>query len=214
MKREALAILSSGTLLPHREYGNPTFLDPAGADLSRANDGEVPLLAVHNPDEMIGHVRNAWRSAGLLKATLRFENTLEGRIAFERLESGEVRGVSIGTGVIDPNDIKVVDARGHEHAFDEHEWRQYWQDPSLILHIKRWRLVEVSITPRPLDRGAVAYPINDEARRVRRRMEVLQRQALEHDGDDLVVRRELIRYGDGLRVRMPPKYQVDPPQGR
>jgi hypothetical protein len=53
MRREALAILSTGALLPHREFGNAEYLDPVGADFSRANDGEVPLLSAHDPDEPI-----------------------------------------------------------------------------------------------------------------------------------------------------------------
>src|SRR4029077_2504979 len=141
-------------------------------DLSRANDdGEVPLLSVHDPEEPIGYVRRAGRSAGLLKATLPFDSgTPEGHAAFERLCSGEVRGVSVGTKFY-PNDVVVVDAHGREHPFDLQEWRQYWQPADSILHIKQWQLTEVSMTPRPLDRGAIARPISHEARRIRQRKE-------------------------------------------
>lgn len=38
-------------------------------------------------------------------------------------------------------------------------------------------------TDRPLDRGAIARPINHEARRIRRRMEERQRRALDRDDD-------------------------------
>jgi phage head maturation protease len=179
MKREAIAILSSGTLLPHKEFGNLTYLDLAGVDLSRA---DVPLLSAHDPEEQIGHVRDAWRSDGVLKATLRFDSTLEGRAAFERLQTGEVCGVSVGS-VTRPEDISVVDGNnGRESAFNEREWREYWQDRASILHVKRWKLVEVSMVERPADRLAVARPINREAQRIRRRMEARQRSLIRDGG--------------------------------
>jgi phage head maturation protease len=173
MKREALAVLSSGALVPHKEFANPTYLDLGGVDLSRANDGDVPLLSAHDPAQPIGYVRDAWRADGVLKATLRFDSTVEGRAAFERLQTGEVRGVSVGS-FMQPGNITVVDADGHEHDFIEPDWRQYWQPRDSILHVKRWTLVEVSMVEQPADRLAIARPINHEAQRIRRRMEARQ----------------------------------------
>jgi phage head maturation protease len=184
-------------MVPHREYHNPVYLNPTGVDLSRANDGEVPLLSAHDPEKPVGFVVQAWRSKGLLKATLRFDSTLDGRAAFEQLESGEVRGVSVGS-FTRSDDITVVDRNGRESDFDEKEWRQYWQDPASILHVKRWTLLEVSMVEKPADKFAVARPISHEARRIRRRMQAQQR-SLDRDDDD-----------DGLLLRaiMPSSRQI------
>jgi phage head maturation protease len=169
-------------MVPHREYHNPVYLDPLGVDLSHVNDNRaVPLLCAHDPEKLIGYVRTAWRSSGLLKATLRFDDSFEGRLAFEQLETGEVRGVSIGT-LMRAADIVEVDRDGREHDFDEREWKEYWQDPASILHVKRWTLLEVSMVERPADKFAVAKPISPDARRVRRQMEARQR-SLDRDDD-------------------------------
>jgi phage head maturation protease len=197
MRREAQAIISSGALVPHKEFGNPVWLDPTGVNLSRTNDGEVPLLSAHDPEKPVGFVVQAWRSSGSLKATLRFDSTLDGRAAFEQLETGEVRGVSVGS-FTRSDDITVVDRNGRESDFDEREWRQYWQDPASILHVKRWTLLEVSMVEKPADKFAVARPISHEARRIRRRMQAQQR-SLDRDDDD-----------DGLLLRaiMPSSRQI------
>jgi phage head maturation protease len=181
MRREAQAIISSGALVPHKEFGNPVWLDPTGVDLSRANDGEVPLLSAHDPEKPVGFVVQAWRSKGLLKATLRFDSTLDGRSAFEQLETGEVRGVSVGS-FTRSDDITVVDRNGRESDFVEREWKEYWQDPASILHVKRWTLLEVSMVEKPADKFAVARPISHEARRIRQRMQAQQR-SLDRDDD-------------------------------
>jgi phage head maturation protease len=206
MKREAIAVISSGALVKASKgiNHNPTYLNPTGVDLSRANDGEVPLLSAHDPEKPIGYVRKAWRSVGLLKATLRFDSTLEGRTAFEQLESGEVRGVSIGS-IWRTEDVTVVDRDGRESDFDEREWKEYWQDPSDVLHVKRWTLLEVSMVEKPADKFAVAKPINQEARRARRRMEARQRQALDRDdGCDVILMRmldpRLVHYGSSGEI--------------
>ena len=109
-------------------------------------------------------------------------STLDGRAAFEQLETGEVRGVSVGS-FTRSDDITVVDRNGREWAFDEKEWRQYWQDPASILHAKRWTLLEVSMVEKPADKFAVARPISQEPRRIRRRTQAQQR-SLDRDDDD------------------------------
>jgi phage head maturation protease len=157
MKRRALAILSSGALVPHRQWRNLTYLDLSGADLSRAG---IPLLSAHDPDHVVGSVRLAWVSDGLLKGLLCFDGSRDGRDAFERLESGAVRGVSVGTDTIDPDDIVVIDGQGRARAFDERDWADNWQDPAAILYIRRWGLRECSLTSRPADGLAIAHPIS------------------------------------------------------
>ena len=198
MRREAQAIISSGAFVPHKEFGNPVWLDPTGVDLSRANDGEVPLLSAHDPEKPVGFVVQAWRSKGLLKATLRFDSSLEGRCAYEQLETGEVRGVSVGS-FMRSEDISVVDAFGRECAFDEKEWRQYWQDPASILHVKRWTLLEVSMVEKPADKFAVARPIT-EAQRVRARMQARQQRSLDREDEDDggLLLRSILPYGQTL----------------
>jgi phage head maturation protease len=189
MRREAQAIISSGAFVPHGKYqNNKTFLDPTGVDLSDVNDRqEVPLLSAHDPEKPIGYVRRAWRSKLLLKATLRFDSSPEGRAAFEQLETGEVRGVSVGT-FWRYDDITVVDDRGFERAFDAREWEEFWQCPTDILHVKRWKLLEVSMVEKPADKFAIARPINREAQRARRRMEERQRRSLDRDDDGMLLR--------------------------
>jgi hypothetical protein len=170
VRRDALAVLSSGLPLPHPVFGNKMLLDLAGCDLSRAAAGHVPVMDAHRP-ELLGHVRAAWVEHGRLLGELRFDNTRAGRAAFERLPNG----VSIGTDNIRSDDISVVDAFGREHDFDVREWLTYHQDPSLILHARCWELLEVSMTESPADHGAIARPINRAARRIRRRMAEAQR---------------------------------------
>jgi hypothetical protein len=181
---EAIAVLSSGALVPHREFGNPTFLDISGCE----HGDSVPLLDAHRHADLLGRVRDIWVEGGQLKATLRFANTAAGCAAFSQLPNG----VSIGTSS-DSNDVAVVDAMGRERDFDEREWRLYHQDPSAILHAKRWRLLEVSMTTRPADRGAIARPSNRVAQRIRRRMEERQRRA--DDDSGLLLRSIMPRRG-------------------
>jgi hypothetical protein len=155
----------------------------------------------------LAYVTEVWAEGGMLKGTLRIDNTLARRTAFEQLPNG----VSIGT-TSDTKDVVVVDTTGRERDFDEREWRLYHQDPSAILHVKRWRLLEVSITDRPADRGAIARPFNREVRRIRLRMEAAQRRALDREDDDdgLLLRAIMPRSGtilcgapEPLQLRMP-----------
>jgi hypothetical protein len=188
MKREALAILSSGALVPDRKFGNRCLLDIHGCE----HNGDVPLLDAHRADELLGHVTDVWVENFVVKGTLRF-TTLAGRRAFEELPSG----VSIGS-TFKQDDVVVVNRDGGLEDFDAREWREYHQDPAAVLHVKRWTLLEVSLTDRPADRGAIARPINREARRIRRRMQAQQR-SLDRDDDD-----------DGLLLRaiMPSSQQI------
>jgi hypothetical protein len=138
---------------------------------------DVPLLGGHRADELLGHVKDVWVENFVVKGALRF-TTLEGRRAFEELQSG----VSIGS-TFHQDDVVVVNRDGGLEDFDAREWCEYHQDPAAILHVKRWTLLEVSMVDRPLDRGAIARPVNQEARRIRRRMEERQRRALDQDDD-------------------------------
>jgi hypothetical protein len=174
MKREALAILSTGALLRHREFGNRCLYDIHGCEFG----DDVPLLGGHRMDELLGHVTDVWVENFVVKGALRF-TTPEGRRAFEQLPTG----VSMGL-YYDPDNVVVVDGDGRERDFDLQEWRTFHQDPAAILHVKTWEVVEVSLTDQPMDRGAIARPFNREARRVRRLMEARQRSALDRDDDD------------------------------
>jgi hypothetical protein len=120
----------------------------------------------------------------VVKGTLRF--TTSGR-PFEELPSG----VSVAS-TFKQDDVVVVDRDGRLQDFDAREWREYHQDPAAILHVKRWELLEVSLTDRPADRGAIARPINAEARRIRRRMQAQQRSLDRDDDDDGLLLREIM----------------------
>jgi len=171
-RREAIAVLSSGALVPDRELGNPCLLDIHGC---RHGD-DVPLLSAHRVDELLGHITDVWVENFVVKGALRF-TTQAGRRAFERLPSG----ISVRT-TFDYDDVVIVDATGRLRDFDAREWRMYHQDPAAILHVKRWRLLEVSLTDHPADHGAIARPISPEARRIRKRM--LARQQSMFDQED------------------------------
>lgn len=176
MKREAVAILSSGAPLMHSKFRNNCLLDIHGCEY-----GEVPLLGGHRADEVLGYVKRVWVENFVVKGVLRF-TTSAGRRAFEELPSG----VSIGSR-FDQADVVVVTRDGGLEDFDAREWCEYHQDPAATLHVKRWTLLEVSMVDRPLDRGAIARPINHEVRRIRRRMEESQRAL-----------RDAVEYLDGI----------------
>lgn len=158
MKREATAILSSGAPLMHSRFRNKCLLDIHGCEYG----DDVPLLGAHRADALLGHVTDVWVENFVVKGLLRF-TTLAGRRAFEELPCG----VSIGSN-FHQDDVVVVNRDGGLEDFDALEWCEYHQDPAAILHVKRWDLLEVSITERPADRGAVARAVSHEARRVRR----------------------------------------------
>ena len=189
MRREAIAVLSSGALVPDKKFGNRCLLDIHGC----RHNGDVPLLGGHRADELLGHlVGDVWVENFVVKGVLRF-TTLAGRRAFEELPSG----VSVGS-TFNQDDAVVVDRDGRLEDFDAREWREYHQDPAAVIHVRRWQLLEISLTDRPADHGAIARPINHEARRIRRRMQARQR-SLDRDDDD-----------DGLllRVIMPSSGQI------
>ena len=119
MKREAIATLSSGVLVPHHKFHNKCLLDIHVCE----HDGDVPLLDAHRADELLSHVFEIWVENFVMKGTLRF-TTLAGRRTFEDLPSG----VSIGT-TFKPGDVVVVDRDGREQDFDAREWREYHQEP-------------------------------------------------------------------------------------
>ena len=120
MKREALAILSTGALLRHGEFGNRCLYDIHGCEFG----DDVPLLGGHRMDELLGHVTDVWVENFVVKGALRF-TTLEGRRAFEQLPTG----VSMGL-YYDADNVVVVDGDGRERDFDLQEWRTFHQDPA------------------------------------------------------------------------------------
>jgi hypothetical protein len=161
MRREAIAILNSGGLVRLHEFGgNQCLFDIRGCEFT----DDVPVFGDHREEELLGHVTDVWIENFMVKAALRF-TTSEGRRAFEELPSGISMGVNYAAG-----DVDVIDDDGAVRSFDLQEWRNFRHCPTDVLHVRSWELVEVSLTDRPLDRGAIAKPVDREARRIRRRM--------------------------------------------
>lgn len=105
-----------------------------GADLTRLNSGAAPLLKDHkgNLDSQIGTVVSAEIVGGKGRAVVRFAPTPEGDAALSRVQSGEIRNVSVGY---------VVRAAVPAGEYDGHP----------VVRVTHWEAVEISLVATPAD---------------------------------------------------------------
>ena len=89
--------LSVASETPVRRWYGDEVLLMSGADLSRLRDG-APALADHRNtiDSIAGVIERAWVDADKLRATIALADTQKGREVRHLIESGALRGVSIG----------------------------------------------------------------------------------------------------------------------
>lgn len=137
-KRTVDIIISTGAGVLRRD-AHGTFqeiLELGGVDANRPN---IPLLDSHrqdSTDRIFGRVVNVRREADALIATVRFNKTPSGKIAFEAVRDGDFSSVSVGYGILDASD-EVDRVTGDR-----------------VRKVTSWELREVSIVAVPADPDA------------------------------------------------------------
>lgn len=107
--------------------------EPGAVDLSRANNGTMPLLREHDRNALIGVVESARvDSDRKVRATVRFGNTAKAEEDFQNAQDGILRGASIGYRVSKYIEEKLADGRRAVRAL-------------------RWSIFEVTLTSIPAD---------------------------------------------------------------
>lgn len=134
-KRTVPAILSTDNPIKvSRGFGSPISETlqhtPTSIDLSRAKDGQLPLLKNHNSDKLVGAVENIRLDGNKLVGILRFSNNSDGAEVFEDVKEGFLKGISIGFSIQDEE-----------------------RDGDTTL-VTKWKPHEASVTPIPADQGA------------------------------------------------------------
>ncbi len=147
-KEQRTVELSFASETPVERWYGMEVLDcqQASCDMSRLNDG-APLLRNHDPDQMIGAVETA--SMGTDKkarATVRFSRSAAGESAFQDVQDGILRKVSVGYSVIKmeaDNSAAEVAKTGVEPEEDD--------DEPPTFRITRWMPYEISLVSLPAD---------------------------------------------------------------
>jgi hypothetical protein len=142
------AVLSMGSPVA-RIYGMESLrITPAAVDLSRMEQGGIPLLDHHKQDgldSILGRISDIWFKRGALMGRVRFAQTPRGQMAEGMMERGEVAGVSIGYRV---DEWRITDADGN--VVDPDKDRLRWDD-KLNFEATRWQLFEASMVGVPAD---------------------------------------------------------------
>jgi len=140
------AVISTGSPVK-RAYGTEMLrISPQAVDLSRLEQGGIPLLDHHNQggiDQVLGRLVDAWFDSGALLGTFKFAQTKQGQKAEGMIARGEITGVSAGYRV---DQWVVTDADGD--IVDERDVR--WDD-NLTFTATRWQLFEASLVGVPAD---------------------------------------------------------------
>jgi len=134
-KRTVPAILSTDTpIVVRRNFGPPVHESlehtSSAIDLTRAKDGQLPLLKNHDSDKLVGAVERVRLDGNKLVGVLRFSKNSDGTEVFDDVKDGFLRGISIGFSIQDEEqqgDVTVV---------------------------TKWKPHEASVTPIPADDGA------------------------------------------------------------
>jgi len=140
--RTVRASISSEALV-QRWFGFELLLHGKdNVDLSRLNAVGATLLN-HNPDKIVGPLRDATLGKGRAHATLGFDDDGLGNWAMNKVRSGSLRGVS-SRYIIDKAQ-RIAEGQPFVHP----ETGQRLMGPGLVA--TRWAPVEVSLTPIPAD---------------------------------------------------------------
>lgn len=105
---------------------------------SRFNNGVMPVLFNHKRDEVIGKPTRLWVENGKAYAEIQFDDDDESKRIMQKVESGSLRGVSVGYRVSEWRIVK----RGETTA-------DGIQGPAWIA--ERWEVFEISIVSIPAD---------------------------------------------------------------
>lgn len=134
--REITLSFSSET--PVMRYGEAEILlhAPENVDLARLQTMGAALFN-HEPDAIVGAVTAASVEGKRGLATIKFDDTDEGERAFKRVQSGSLRGVSVGYRIDAYTEIRAgAEAQGIK-------------GPAMLA--TRWTPYEISLTPVPAD---------------------------------------------------------------
>lgn len=107
-------------------------------DTARFDNGVMPVLFNHKRDEVIGKPTRLWVENGKAYAEIQFDEDEESQRIMNKVESGSLRGVSVGYRVAEWRIIK----RGETSA-------DGIQGPAWIA--ERWEVFEISIVSIPAD---------------------------------------------------------------
>lgn len=117
-----------------------------GAEVLLHGDGNVNLgrlrsmgsaLLNHNPDRIIGRVTNPKIQDKRGRATIIFDDDEDGNRAMRKVESGSLRGVSVGYAIEKYREVR-----------EDEEW-EGTKGPAYVA--TRWTPYEISLTPIPAD---------------------------------------------------------------
>jgi hypothetical protein len=146
-ERTAEVSFSSETDQVKRWFGTEILSHKPGAvDLSRLKVGAH--LFNHDPDQIIGPIKDAWVEEGRGKAVVGYDETEEGERAFKRTQNKSLRGISVG--YIPLKAVALEEGQKWEGATKTFE-RKGGDGPIFI--ITRWSPLEISSTPVPADPG-------------------------------------------------------------
>lgn len=117
-----------------RWFGKEVLLhDKDNIDMSRLNTA----LFNHNPDKIIGRIENARIEKKRIYVDIVFDDDDDGNKAMAKVESGSLRGASIGYMV---NNFRELQK--------DEEWNNF-KGPAMIA--TRWSIYEATLTPIPVD---------------------------------------------------------------
>ena len=119
----------SSELAVERWFGREVLQHNADAvDLSRA-DGGLPLLFSHDPQRLIGSVRDVRLEDGKLRGTLHFGRSVDATERWQDVIDGHLRSISIGYSIDEWTETKGSD----------------------LVEVTRWTLLEASTVAIPAD---------------------------------------------------------------
>jgi HK97 family phage major capsid protein/HK97 family phage prohead protease len=133
-QRSIACILSTETPVIRQGYREVLKHNDSAVDLSRADDGVLPLLWSHDPAQHLGSVRDIRIHDGKLRGTLHFAKGDFAEEKWQAVRDGHLRHVSVG------------------YAVDDYDADRDSDLP--LVNVTRWTLHEVSCVTVPADVGA------------------------------------------------------------
>ena len=148
-KRELTVSFSSETEEVIRFFGEEIAVEilshePNAVDLSRLKKVGSHLFN-HNPDRIIGPLKNPQNIDGIGRAILGYDETEEGQLRLTQSKSGSLKGVSVR---YDPIKMKRLEP-GEIYKLATKEVKGRKDIPVYI--VTRWQPIEISSTPVPAD---------------------------------------------------------------
>lgn len=125
-----------------RWFGLEILCHDAGCiNLERFNNGLGTVLFNHDHDAVVGHIENAWIEDNRGKALIRFDEDEQSDTIFKKVQSGTLRGVSVGYAIKRYEVLDEPDAVSSNGRFT---------GPDTYV-VTDWEPLEVSIVSVPAD---------------------------------------------------------------